>query len=347
MKCISFSSLIYGVGVVATYVSHTLFPWTGTGIETPFLLDYSFMIVCMVMGCILAFLISTLRKLDDAMVQVSKRIGAISTPADERKFAEYVSYIKQWMPAGERFFEKPLFWYYLDTLGGTILGVLFGVYWSIYSTKFFWGRAEFTLAALYFISFCAITAYVIGAVVFATMGSIKAVRRYCKEFITPERVFALNPDKVGGLRPLGQFSLGLDISFALASFVIFSYLIQGVPITNPIVMVTLLLYTIVLVVVFFIPLSTAHDSMLEAKERAYDQINDIFKEVNSRISTGKHRFDFEHIKALKDVYFLHEKVSKMAVWPLNISIVLRFVAISSFPIVGSLIVAYVSQLLGI
>lgn len=346
VKCIGFSSFLYGLGLVATFLSNTLLPWTGTSTDPPFLLDYSFMTLCAVLGLTLAFFMSTLRKLDDAMVQVSKRVGATSTPADEQRFMEYISYLKRWMPVGERFFEKPSFWYYVDTIGGAILGANFGFYWSSHSTNLWWGVAQYTVAALYFVCFCAVVAYVGGAIVFATMGSIKAVRRYCRDFITPHRVLALNPDKVGGLRPLGQFSLGLDISFALASFVIFSYLIQGVSVTHPVVAITLLLYTIVLVVVFFIPLSAAHESMLKAKERAYDQVNEMFKEINSKVSSGNKRFDFKHIKALKNVYFLYDKVSKMAVWPLNISIVLKFIATSSFPIVGSLIVAYISKLIG-
>ena len=347
VKCIGFSSFLYGLGVMATLVSDTLLPGTDTGAGTPFLQDYSFMAVCIVIGCTLAFLLSTLRKLDDALVQVSKRIGIMSTTGDEKKFMEFVSWMKRWMPAGERFFEKPAFWYYLDTIGGAILGASYGTYWSIHSTVLWWGRSQHTVAALYFVFFCAVVAYVVGAVIFATMGSIKTVRRYCRDFVTPNRILALNPDKVGGLRPLGQFSLGLDVAFALASFVIFSYLAQGVSIAQPVVIVTLLIYTILLIVVFFIPLSAAHDSMLEAKEWAIDQLNEMFKEINSKISPGDKKFNFKQVKALKDVYFLHERVSKMAVWPLNISIILKFVATSSFPIVGSLIVAYVSQLIGV
>lgn len=347
VKCIGFASLLYSIGVVVNFVSNTLLPLTGTSVEIPYLMDYSFMTICAVLGCSLAFFLSTLRKLDDTIMEVSRRIGALSTPADEKKFMEFISWIKQWMPVDERLVLKPSFWYYLETIGGAILGALVGVYWSIYSTDLFWGRAQYAVSAVYFVFFCAVVAYVIGAVMFGAMGSVKAIRRYCRDFITQDRVLALNPDRVGGLRPLGQFSLGLDISFALPSFVIFSYLIQGVSITHPVVATTLLLYTSILIVVFFIPLSAAHDSMLEAKERAYAQVNEIFKEINSKISAGKKRFNFKHMEALKDVYFLHEKVSKMAVWPLNIGIVLKFVATSSFPVVGSLIVAYVSQLIGV
>lgn len=348
VKCISFGVLLYGVGIVVSFVSNTLLPWTETGIVCkPYLTDYSFTILCIVLGCTLAFLLSTLRKLDDSLTQVSKRIGIMSTVHNEKKFMDFVSWMRRWMPTGERFFEKPKFWYHLETICGALLGMLIALYWSIYSTELFWGRAQFPVSALYFILFCGILAYVLGATIFVTMGSVKAIRRYCKDFITKDRVLALNPDKVGGLRPLGQFSLGLDIAIALPSFVIFSYLAQGVSITHPIVATLLVLYTIVLIVVFFIPLSAAHDSMLEAKEIAYDQVNEIFKEISSKISTGDKGFNPKQIKVLKDVYFLYEKISRMAVWPLNISIIIKFVATSLFPIVGSLIVAYVSSILGI
>ena len=346
-KCIVFSAMLYGLGIVANFVSSTLLPTTGTDIKTVYLQDYSFMTVCAVLGCTLIFLLSTLRKLDDTLVVVNKRIGAISTPSDEKRFTEFVLWMERWMPAGERLFEKPWFWYHLETVGGAILGALTGIYWSIYSPVHWWGKVQHTVPALYFIFSCAVFAYAMGAVIFATMGSIKVVRRYCREFITQDRIRALNPDQVGGLRPLGQFSLNLDIAFALASFVIFSYLAQGVSIVHPVVTLTLGLYTMVLVVVFFIPLSAAHDSMLEAKEKAYDQVNEIFKEVNSKISPENKGFNFRQTEALKDVYFLYEKVSKMAVWPLNIGILLKFVATSSFPIVGSLIVAYLSKIIGV
>jgi len=347
VKCVGFSVLLYGAGVVANFVSNTLVPWAETRLEISYLTDYSFMVLSAVCGCTLALLLSTLRKLDDALIQVSERIGAMSTPDDEKRFMDFISWMRQWMPAGEKFYSRPPFWYHLETLGGAVLGALLAIYWSFYSADLWWGRSQYVVSATYFICFVATVAYIVGAVIFVTIGAVKAVRRYCRTFISQNRVLALNPDKVGGLRPLGRFSLGLDIAFALPSLVVFSYLAQGVSIADPIVVVTLLLYTLVLIVVFFIPLGAAHDSMLEAKERAYNQVNEIFKDINSKISTNDKRFNFKHLKALKDVYFLHEQVSKMAVWPLNVDIVLKFVVTSSFPIVGSLIVAYVTQLLGI
>ena len=339
-KCMGFSAILYGAGVMANFASNTLLPWTGTGLETSYLMDFSFIVASAVLGCTLALLLSTLRKLDAALRQVSERVGAISTPHDEEKFTEFVSWINRGMPAGERFCLKSRFWYHLETIGGAVFGTLFAIYWSFYSPNLWWGESQYVISALYFISFSAVAGYVVGAVIFVTMGAVRTVRHYCRTFISQEKVLALNPDKVGGLRPLGQFSLGLDIAFALPSLVIFSYLAQGVSITDPTVVVTLPLYTIVLVVVFFIPLSAAHDSMLKAKERARNQVNEIFKDINSKISARDKGYNFKHIRALKDVYFLHEEVSKMAVWPLNVSIILKFAATSSFPVVGSVIVAY-------
>ncbi len=345
-KCLSLGALLYAGGLLASFVSNTLFS-TAANSGVPYLRDYSFMTACATLGITLALLLSTLRKLDHALVQVNKRIGSTSNPIDEQKFKEFVSWVKQWMPRGQRLFEGPVFWYYIETVGGALLGALMAIFWSVYSPSLFWGSAQFAVAALYFILFCAVLTYIIGACVFASVGAVIAARRYCKDFVTHERILALNPDRVGGLRPIGRFSLRLDVAFAMPSLVVFSYLAQGVSIANPVVVVLLLLYTIALVVVFFIPLAAAHDSMLEAKEKAYDQVNEIFKEVNSKISEVHKNFNLRRIKALKDVYFLYERVQKMAVWPLNLDIVLKFVVTSSFPIIGSLIVAYVSKMLTI
>lgn len=346
-KCVGFGFLLYAAGAIASYASNSLLPFSDANGGTSYSGDYSFIVVCVVLGCSMAFLLSTLRKLDKAIVQVNKRMGIISTPDDERKFTEFTSWTTKWMPAGESFLMKPVFWYYLETAGGAFLGALVATYWSMYSRAAFWGEIQFPISSAYFIFFCALLTYVLGASLFVSIGSVKAIRRFCKDFVGQEKILALNPDKVGGLRPIGQFSLHLDIVFAMPSFVIFSYLIQGVSIANPVVILLLLLYTIALVVVFFVPLAAAHDSMLEAKDRAYDQVNGIFKEVSSKISQGGKDFTLLQIKALKDVYFLYEKVSKMAVWPLNLDIVLKFAVTSSFPIIGSLIVAYVSSIFGL
>jgi hypothetical protein len=342
-KCLCFSAALYSIGILANFASNTLLPQAGGEVKPAYLADYFFMVLCTVMGCALAFLISTLRKLDDSLMQVSKRIGISSTSDDAKRLSEFFSYIQQWMPSGDRFFQKPRFWYYLDTVGGALLGALIACYVSVYPQTVFWGSIRFTVSAIYYVFFGAVLTYVIGAVIFASMGSVKAIRRYCKEFITQDRVVALNPDKLGGLRPLGQFSLGLDIAFALPSFVMFSYLAQGYPINQPLVILLLVLYTIALVVIFFVPLGAAHGSMLAAKEKAYDQIHQVFNEINSKMSTKNKEFDFKQIKALKETYFMYEKVSKMAVWPLNIDTVFKFLATSSFPIVGSIIVDYISK----
>ncbi len=344
-KCICFSLALYGMGILATFLSKTLLPQAGGQVRPAYSEDYFFMVVCAVAACTLAFFISTLRKLDDSLMQVSRRIGILSKSDEEKKLSEFFIYVQHWMPAGNRFFLKPQFWYYLETIGGAFLGASAAFYFIIHSQTPFWGSTLSSVAAIYYIFFWAILTYLMGAVIFATMGSIKAIRRYCKEFVTQDRVLALNPDKVGGLRPLGQFSLGLDITFALPSFVIFTYLVLGGSIIDPVVIASLALYTLVLVVVFFVPLGAAHDSMLAAKEKAYDQIHQMFSEINCKISVKSEKPDFKQMKALKETYFMYEKISKMAVWPLNLDIILKFLATSLFPIIGTLVTDYITKAL--
>lgn len=213
-KCLGFSALLYLAGVVANSVSDTLVPGAVPGLETPYLMDYSFMMVCIALGCTLALLLSTIRKLDDALIQVNERIGALSTPADEKKFMDFILWMKQWMPAGERFYEGAVFWYHIDTIGGAAFGGFFALYWSLYSTHLWWGRSQYVVSALYFIAFCAIISYIGGAIIFVTMGSIKAVRRYCKTFISHERILALNPES-RRIKASGSIFLGLGHIFCI------------------------------------------------------------------------------------------------------------------------------------
>jgi hypothetical protein len=53
------------------------------------------------------------------------------------------------------------------------------------------------------------------------------------------------------------------------------------------------------------------------------------------------------IASLNDVHLLYERVSKMAVWPFDINIFVKFSFTASYPILGSIIVAFATKSLGL
>ncbi len=206
----------------------------------------------------------------------------------------------------------------------------------------------FRFSSAFFIAWCAAVGYVIGASIFVAIGAIKALRKYCRTFVSPDKIVALNPDRVGGLKPFGEISLSLDIALSLPSTVFMVYLGSGgASITHPIVAAMLALYTVLLVVVFLVPMAPAHNAMSAAKERALEEVNGIFLKIHSKMSGQGNRLDPHAISNLNDVHVLYERVSRMAVWPLDSGIILKFAATALYPLAGSLLVAYLTRRLGI
>jgi len=164
--------------------------------------------------------------------------------------------------------------------------------------------------------------------------------RYGKLFLKPEKIRPLNPDKIGGLKPLGQLALGMDIVVAIPSTIILLYLVSGTSLTHPFTLGVIILYTLLLVVVFFIPLSSVHNAMLEAKEQEFSRINRMFNQIYDKIFYKEKTLTSEDLENIQNIYYLYGEAKKMAVWPLDLSIIYRFVATSLFPLVGSIAVNY-------
>ena len=339
IKCISFGIGLYVVGIVSTILAGTFFP--KEGLSHPFLGDTYPLVVSVVLGVTLAALIKVLSKVEVLIMQMRK----ICDPSKEKKLFRH--FVKREKQTPKSFFLRPDLWYYLDTFGGAIIGGTFAYYWvtNLGSNETWWGTIDKGIAAYYFVGWCMIIAYVVGAAVYITLGTFQVLIHYCKNCIAKEDVLPASPDKVGGLRFLGHWSLQMDIVIAIPSFVIFDYLVIGGTINDPKVVGIIALYTIFLIIVFFIPLSAVHDAMLNAKEDAFKQINKLVKEIYTRIVSHSD-ISSPDLRDFRNLYFLYEKVEAMAVWPLDLSILSRFFATSLFPIVGSIIVSYIKLWVG-
>lgn len=347
VKCIGFGILLYVIGLVCAFASNTLYitvylpPTEPNGSPIPknvgFLDDMHFLVVVIVLGVTLTALITVLNKTDATI----KKLNALSTTEENKRFIDFVKKVKT---PPKSFFLRADFWYYLDTIGGALIGGALGFYWVTHPNTPWWGIIDQGISAYFFVAACAVVAYVVGAAVFVTVGAVQMITRYCSYCITPKTILPLNPDKVGGLKPLGQFSLELDFVLAIPSLVILSSLVQGVDLKDPTVAGVIILYTVFLVIMFFIPLSAVHNSMLTAKEQARVRTNTMFRDMYSRISEDDKPTDEKTLESLKNLYFLYEKAEKMAVWPLDLGIIIKFTATSTFPIVASVIIDYIIRL---
>lgn len=337
-KCLGLGPVLYCIGALSSVASGTFIDY--------YVRDFAFLAASMVLGGTLLLLVHTLRKVNDALTFSNKRLNRRYRADDRARFGKFVSWVRAWSPIGDSVFERAPFWYYLETFGGALLGSLVGLYWISFSQTTWWGVSQFRIASSFFVAWCAMLGYVSGACVFVSMGAIRVLRRYCKEFVTPQKILALNPDKVGGLKPFGQISLNLDIALSLPSTVVLVYLSSGVPVTNPVVWTLLVLYTLVLVIVFFVPISPAHDAMSAAKELAFEDVNNMFLDFQTTLMKEKKRPNSQMVVELHDLHFLYERVANMAVWPFDLGILVRFWFTALYPILGSLLVVYATKRLG-
>jgi hypothetical protein len=336
----SFVLILYSLGALSCIIS---------GRIIQYVTDYKFLIASLICGLTIAYLFNTLRRVDDALVYANERLGRGGASPSTGKFGKFVAWVQAWCPFGDSVLERAPFWYYLETLGGATLGSLVGFYWTYlvtYETPW-WGVSQFGVSSVFFVVWAGILGYAIGACVFLFLGAIKVLRQYCKDFVTSKQILALNPDRVGGLKPFAQISLNLDIVLSLPSTVILVYLAGGLSINDPGVWPMLVLYTVLLVIVFFVPISPAHDAMRGAKNLAYEEVNNMFIGIHTSMSKRSKKFDPAILSSLNDVHLLHERVSKMAVWPFDLGILAKFIFTALYPIVGSIIIAYLTMHLGL
>lgn len=173
----------------------------------------------------------------------------------------------------------------------------------------------------------------------------------------------LNPDRAGGLAPLGSFALTL--SYAISAL---GMLLVATPITRHYIVegsfqfkwsldiiLGMGIYATVAPFVFFAPLSVAHNAMKEAKddlllqiarrfEYEYDQIQNALG-LTKNVS-GKQSFDLgESLEKLNHLKELHQTTSEFPVWPFNTQNITRFTTSFVSPLAFGVIADLLSRVL--
>ena len=213
---------------------------------------------------------------------------------------------------------------------------------------------------LYFIAWCTVMGVILGIAVWRVVSCVYVIRKYCEQFATPEKIIALAPDRTGGLGLLGHLSFDLDKAVSVPSITVLAYVSQAAlaPLLHPNVegaigisfatgYLVALVYTAFLAVVFFIPLSPAHNAMLEAKNKSMQLIDTEFRKLYpsmvEEIQAG-HKQKSEYFERAEQLYSLYERAKKMAVWPLNFGLISKYLLTAAIPIIGTFIVEVIVDL---
>jgi uncharacterized FlaG/YvyC family protein len=153
------------------------------------------------------------------------------------------------------------------------------------------------------------------------------------------QVKPLHPDNCGGLKPIGDFCVGIDymlliFGIAVVSQSIFSYNEA----TDIFIAFALSAYVVSAIFLFFYPLWPIHNTMKTQKNdllyKLNEELDPIYQEVYekitklSRINTGK----LQKVEKLDKIY---ERTSRMPTWPSDVGGFIKFLTTILIPVLST------------
>jgi hypothetical protein len=153
----------------------------------------------------------------------------------------------------------------------------------------------------------------------------------------------LHPDNVGGLRPLADFSLQITwmivVFGIMGAFLEISDILRHREAAGYFVHGSFLTYLIAAPIVFFYPLSIAHQAMRNSKENflldVSHQFNDIIAITHQVVKANESKLE-ENLKKIEQLKSLHQVGLAFPVWPFDVATLRRFSLSVSSPIVAFL-----------
>ncbi len=179
--------------------------------------------------------------------------------------------------------------------------------------------------------------------------------RAFKQLLSDVVLHPLHPDRAAGLRSLGQYALKTTYLIALlgglAVFLEYDAFVRGQWQTAYFAHAGFFAYLLLAPFVFFMPLWSAHDAMLRAKENMILEISRQFnQDVKIAYSELAHNAESlkNNIEKIEQLQKLHQLTESFPVWPFDLSTIRRFFLTLSSPalaIIIPIIIDYLSGLL--
>ncbi|KYK33743.1 MAG: hypothetical protein AYK18_14680 [Theionarchaea archaeon DG-70] len=153
------------------------------------------------------------------------------------------------------------------------------------------------------------------------------------------QVKPLHPDNCGGLKPIGNFCIGVDymllvFGIAVVSQSIFSYSEA----TDVFIVFILSAYVVSAIFLFFYPLWPIHNSMKLQKNdllcKLNEELDPIYQEVYEKI-TKLSRISRRKLEKVEKWDRIYERTSEMPTWPFDVGGFLRFLTTILIPVVST------------
>jgi len=348
LKCLFLVSVLFIPCLITNFFSRTLLDYIVQG--------WGHFLTTLFTGVFMWFMIRFVRRTDEKIHHVNQ----IISPPERKKRQEGYEEWHRWKRKIRKYTEwarpKSYYqWYYLQTIGGAICGFIISttLIGPDYGLNHGWVQGDF-FKALYLVAWYTFFGFFCGACLHYISMGFWIIRKYCKDVVSYKEILPLDPDRTGGLRQLGRLSLDLGLIVALPSVAFPIYFLRprlwevlkvlGYPVITTvshseiyIASVLSIFYVILLVLVFFVSISPAHDDMVKAKNnyllKVHGEYKDMHKELLRKLDT-KQSIEPEEYERLSGLYDLYDKVEGMAVWPLDFRTVIRFMITSLLPLIS-------------
>lgn len=300
-------------------------------------------------GVLVWFLIRFLRKMDEEIRHINQILSPLKKERNQEGYEEW----KRWEGKIEKYKKWALRigsykWYYFAAIVGLVCGFIIGM--RLIGPEHGWVQGD-PFKELYLRAWYVFYGFFLGTSSHYVIVGNNVIRKYCKDVVSDEEILPLDPDHTGGLRELGRLSLDLDLIVALPSvafpvyflrfqiFELFGYELPEIAMESEMQIATVIsvLYAVLLILVFFVSISPAHDDMVKAKKnyllKIHKEYKDMHKKLLHKLETKK-RIEPEEYSRLSGLYDLYNRVQSMAVWPLDFRTVIRFAITSSLPLIS-------------
>jgi hypothetical protein len=330
IKCLLIGPFIYLLGALVSY-------FTGTFYE--YLQNYP--------TCI-AFVTSSLALLGIvyACKQVSSTINGLDSTikhSKNDKFQLFLSNIKT-----ERTWHKlrVRYWYYIHVIGFAVAfagAAYFGLYgppiWVVSANE-----SVRWIINLYFIAFAApALGYIVGNCFNLAMEFLFHLNYYSENFVKADSLKLFPPEEIGGLKPIGNLALKVDIAvvipvvFAL-SIIWDNWMREKITLFDkPVYPLALSLYVVFLAFVFLYPIWPLHNALRLAKKKAITQSNLLIREKCNIKLLG----NSANYQALDNLLLVNKKLRNFKTWPLDLPASIVSVITIFFPIISGTVMDWI------
>lgn len=208
---------------------------------------------------------------------------------------------------------------------------------------FYYYPLNYILISIYFIF---ILGFVIAPLLWRLLASAYSIKKFIKDHAKNIKLIPLSPDGVGGLRPLGDtvFSFHIVILLPMIHFIISLYvwgLTSGVKAG--------FVYLAVLIIIFFLPLVSSHNVMLEHKNKNLKKVSDEYKKLIEELKLfsddkiSQIDEDLEIMEKMDKIRNYYRDIEKMPVWPFDLGLISKFFTSILVPFILMLIQIYLLE----